>query len=266
MLPFFNVGEVALFAYNFAPVGFLACEGQEVFVQESVALFKVIGNRFGGDASQGKFALPDYRQSIPAAEVVEGNKHTMVRKGLRYCIATEGGFPREGHVPCEFRYIAGVSLFAFDVKDWGTDWIPCDGRKLDIRGNQAVFSLLGNRFGGDARTNFAVPDLTKNAPSGSRYALSLQGNFPSPGDRARSIEALTGEVRLFPYEFEPSGWFQCNGLVLPIMQHTALFALMGNTFGGDARTTFALPDLRKSAPAGMKYCIAAIGGHFPPRP
>jgi len=53
-----------------------------------------------------------------------------------------------------------------------------------------------------------------------------------------------GEVRLFPYNFEPRGWAKCEGQLLLIAQNTALFALLGTTYGGDGRTTFALPDLR----------------------
>jgi len=57
-------------------------------------------------------------------------------------------------------------------------------------------------------------------------------------------EPFLGEIRLFPYTFAPRGWAFCHGQLLPIAQHTALFALIGTMYGGDGRTTFALPDLR----------------------
>jgi microcystin-dependent protein len=53
-----------------------------------------------------------------------------------------------------------------------------------------------------------------------------------------------GEIRAVPYNFAPSGWAFCNGQILPIAQNTALFSLLGTTYGGDGTTTFALPDLR----------------------
>jgi microcystin-dependent protein len=57
-------------------------------------------------------------------------------------------------------------------------------------------------------------------------------------------DPFLGEIRLFPYTFAPRGWAFCNGQVMSIAQNTALFALIGTTYGGDGRTTFALPDLR----------------------
>ena len=57
-------------------------------------------------------------------------------------------------------------------------------------------------------------------------------------------DPFIGEIRLFPYTFAPRGWALCNGQVLSIAQNTALFSLIGTIYGGDGRTTFALPDLR----------------------
>jgi microcystin-dependent protein len=53
-----------------------------------------------------------------------------------------------------------------------------------------------------------------------------------------------GEIRLFAGNFAPSGWALCEGQLLAISQNTALFALLGTTYGGDGQSTFALPDLR----------------------
>ena len=53
-----------------------------------------------------------------------------------------------------------------------------------------------------------------------------------------------GEIRLVAFEFAPPGWARCEGQLLPISENDALFALLGTTYGGDGRTTFALPDLR----------------------
>lgn len=53
---------------------------------------------------------------------------------------------------------------------------------------------------------------------------------------------------MFAGNFAPKGWAKCDGALLPIPQNTALFSLLGTTYGGDGRTTFGLPDLRGSAP------------------
>ena len=57
-------------------------------------------------------------------------------------------------------------------------------------------------------------------------------------------EPFLGEIRMVGFNFAPKGWAFCNGQLLPISQNTALFSLLGTTYGGNGQTTFALPDLR----------------------
>jgi len=57
-------------------------------------------------------------------------------------------------------------------------------------------------------------------------------------------DSFVAEIRVLPYNFAPRGWASCDGQLLPISQNTALFSLLGTTFGGDGKATFALPDLR----------------------
>jgi microcystin-dependent protein len=66
-----------------------------------------------------------------------------------------------------------------------------------------------------------------------------------------NAQAILGEILLVPYTFSPLGFAECNGQLLPISQNTALFSLLGTTYGGDGRTTFALPDLRDRVPVGV---------------
>jgi microcystin-dependent protein len=61
-------------------------------------------------------------------------------------------------------------------------------------------------------------------------------------------EPFIGEVAIFGFNFAPQNWAQCNGQLLSIAQNTALFSLLGTTYGGDGRVTFALPDLRGRLP------------------
>lgn len=68
---------------------------------------------------------------------------------------------------------------------------------------------------------------------------------------ASAQEPLLGEIRVMPYSFCPRGWMESGGQVLPISSYEALFSLYGAQFGGDGRTTFALPDLRGRAPMGI---------------
>ena len=61
-------------------------------------------------------------------------------------------------------------------------------------------------------------------------------------------EPFLAEIRIMSFAFAPRGWALCNGQVLPINQNQALFALLGTTYGGDGRVTFALPDLQARTP------------------
>ncbi|MDX1463305.1 MAG: tail fiber protein [Marinirhabdus sp.] len=65
------------------------------------------------------------------------------------------------------------------------------------------------------------------------------------------MEPFLGQIQAFGFNFAPRGWAKCEGQLLSISQYTALFSLLGTTFGGDGRTTFGLPDLRGRSIVGM---------------
>lgn len=62
------------------------------------------------------------------------------------------------------------------------------------------------------------------------------------------MDPFVAEIRIFPFNFAPKGWAFCNGQLLPISQNTALFSLLGTTYGGDGKSNFALPNLQGMAP------------------
>jgi microcystin-dependent protein len=61
-------------------------------------------------------------------------------------------------------------------------------------------------------------------------------------------DPFVAEIRIFPFNFAPKGWAMCNGQLLPLSQNTALFSLLGTTYGGDGKSTFALPNMEGNAP------------------
>lgn len=75
-------------------------------------------------------------------------------------------------------------------------------------------------------------------------------------------EPFLSEIRLFSFHFAPKGWAFCNGQLLQINQNQALFSLLGTTYGGDGRTTFALPDYRSRVPihSGNGHTLGEKGG------
>jgi microcystin-dependent protein len=77
-------------------------------------------------------------------------------------------------------------------------------------------------------------------------------------------DAFLGEVRAMPYGFAPTGWAPCNGQMLEVGDNTALYSLLGYTYGTDGADTFALPDIPplQGKEGTLQYCIA-LQGIFP---
>lgn len=80
-------------------------------------------------------------------------------------------------------------------------------------------------------------------------------------------DQFVAEIRIMPFNFAPKGWAFCDGQILPISQNTALFSLLGTTYGGNGTSNFALPNLQGSAPlhfgqgSGLSnYDLGQVGG------
>ena len=85
--------------------------------------------------------------------------------------------------------------------------------------------------------------------------------------KAQAADPFLGQIAFVPYNFAPKNWAECNGQLLPISQNTALFSLLGTTYGGNGQTTFALPDMRGrrivddgQGPGLQDYTIGEMGG------
>ncbi len=84
------------------------------------------------------------------------------------------------------------------------------------------------------------------------------------------MDPFVAEIRIFPFNFAPKGWAFCDGQILPISQNTALFSLLGTTYGGDGKSNFALPNLQGMAPmfygqgAGLSLIPSAKRAGRPP--
>ncbi|MCB0807464.1 MAG: tail fiber protein, partial [Bacteroidales bacterium] len=127
--------------------------------------------------------------------------------------------------------------------------VPIPTAKLDVDGTVKATNFQGNgntlTFGGNSNMQ---PSL------GINFIIALQGVYPSwskegeGGDEVKGLDPYIGEITMFAGTFAPVGWALCNGQILQISQYSALFSLLGTTYGGNGTTTFALPDLRGRAP------------------
>lgn len=95
-----------------------------------------------------------------------------------------------------------------------------------------------------------------------RMILSLMALFTFFICGTASAEPFIGEIRWIAFDYVPYGWAACDGSIINIQQNSALYALLGNRYGGDGRTTFGLPDLRGRAPIHVSstHALASAGG------
>jgi microcystin-dependent protein len=257
------IGEVSLYAFNFAPRNWVRCDGRLLPLSQNTALFLLIKNVFGGDGVS-TFALPDY--------------HALAPQSMQYCIALQGVQPNAAPRPAN---LGEIALLPYAPP---TTWLNCNHQMLQRAQYADLFQIIGTSFGGGGSW-FNLPDLRMMPPPFPTGAPAT--TQPQPSARTRRVSqpappsqslycissggglapppAFQGEVRLMPSWSVPAGWVPCKGQSMPINQNQAMFSLLGTNFGGDGRTSFALPNLsRVAVPTGLQYCIST-GGTFPTR-
>lgn len=119
-----------------------------------------------------------------------------------------------------------------------------EGQVLRLRKGQWVADSIRTVALATGPAGGNLPLSVRNPYLGMNYIIATQGIFPSRD----GSEPFIAEVTLFGGNFAPRGYRFCDGSLLSIAQNTALFSLLGTSFGGDGRTTFALPDLRGRVP------------------
>jgi hypothetical protein len=134
--------------------------------------------------------------------------------------------------------------------------------KLDVNGKVRANALILNT--GGSQYDFLMKN-TVNGEVGFRkahgglglhYIICTQGSVPAAGGAPLTVPFL-GQVKLFAGNFAPSGWLFCEGQLLVVSQWPSLFSIIGNTYGGNGTTTFALPDLRGAAAIGAGTAFPA---------
>ena len=246
------VGEIRMFAGNFAPAGWMFCEGQLLPISENETLFQLIGTTYGGDG-ESTFALPDLRGRIP------------IHQGNGFILAETGGAEE---ITLTVNQITGAQL----IRCWRR--LSAGNRHIAAR-QRAVRSLrrdVIHRTALTTRRNMSPRRRSRRWAAASRTRISSRtcastsSSRCSGFSRPRHREAIGGEsdetetlntkertmadpfvaeIRIFPFNFAPKGWAWCDGQLLPLSQNTALFSLLGTTYGGDGKI-----ELRAARPAG----------------
>ncbi len=230
------VGQISLFPYNFAPSGRLFCDGALLPIAENETLFILIGNKFGGDGND-TFALPNIKPPAP---------------DLHYCMSLFGTVNTN-----YYEAIIGETMVT--PASLANNLLPCKGQLLSKTQYALLNMYMGTRFGGDA-SNLALPEL-QSTTAGCEFMIAAQGD---PPDNLSNRSPFLGEILLLPYQQSLQTLLQCNGASLAIAQNTALYTLIGTTFGGGG-TNFQVPNLTSVAPAGYSYYIVTSQAVFPNR-
>jgi microcystin-dependent protein len=156
------IGQTMISAFPINKPGMLECAGQSLPTAQNKLLETLMGNRFGGDGTNN-FNLPDMRSIAPAK--------------CSYVMAMQGLYP--GSRP-EDVFLCTLLLMPYEVPP--TQGLQlCNGDLLPIAQNTALYTLLGNRFGGDGKQTFALPNLSAAAPSKFNYYIFVQGVMPPRG-------------------------------------------------------------------------------------
>lgn len=234
------VGEIRIFAGNFAPAGWEFCSGQLLPISENETLFQLIGTTYGGDG-QETFALPDLRSRVPIHQGQGGglsNRILAETGGTEEITLTVQQLPVHSHTPLANSNAGNEPSPINNV--WAAQSIVNQYTSVTPVVPLGVPSM--SAAGGSQPHENIQPYLCLN------FIISLFGIFPSQSGGNGGAEPFLSELRTFSFNFAPGGWAMCNGQLLPINQNQALFSLLGTTYGGNGQTNFALPDLRARVP------------------
>jgi len=244
------IGEIRIFAGNFAPTGWELCRGQVLPIAQYDVLFNLIGTTYGGDG-QATFALPNLASRVP---IGQGQGPGLTYRNLGDMAGTETVTLTTQQLPAHSHDVQ-ADLFP------GSASSIANGMFARYRGSEFVY---GDNQGGSMAAS-AITATGGNQPHENlqpylavNYIIATQGVYPSPtvaqGQKndvktVQGTDPYLGEIMMAAFGFfVPKGYAACNGQILPIAQNQALFALLGTTYGGDGIRTFALPDLRGRVP------------------
>lgn len=202
------IGEIRAFGGSILDRDWLELDGQSLSIASNTAIFSILGTTYGGDG-RTTFSLPDMRGRVG--------------------VGTGTG--------------PGLQSVRLGEKS-GVETVTLTELNLPSHSHEYETTLTTDPAGSSIANENRQPYL------GLNYVINLFGIYPS-FDRnpfLSSLEGLLGEISMFAGDFAPNSTAPLDGQLLQISRHSALFSLLGTTYGGDGRTTFALPDLRGRTP------------------
>lgn len=237
------LGEIRLFAFDYAPQGWMPCDGTILPINDNEVLFTLLGTTYGGDGVT-TFALPDMRGRIPVG------------------VGMGTGLNKEWKLGEKF----GEEFVTLDVSNLPKHSHELYGTTSQGNTNQPEKSLLASAPLGDfvytltdyfdtymnsestTSVGAAKPIDNMMSTMALNYCIAVKGVHPLSGEDI-TAEPFVGEVKIFANNFVPDGFYPCNGTFLEINRddNIPLFSVIGNKFGGFANVSFKLPYLEDAA-------------------
>lgn len=213
------VGELAWIAHDDIPTGWAIADGSELSISSNQSLFSLLGDMYGGDG-RIRFALPDLRGRAPVA--ADGARRVGSISGVLDDTLTTAQMPAHTH---------------------------------PLPGGGETGSTGGSQPQSNEQPTLAITQLVALAgvfaPSPALATAEDTESQPPISELGHAAEPYLGSVTMFAGNFAPRGFAEAHGQTLPINSNTALFALLWDTYGGDARSNFDLPDLRERLAVGV---------------
>lgn len=233
------MGEIKLFAFNYAPRDFQFCDGTLLTIANNERLFSLLENKYGGDGVN-TFALPDMRGRVPVGvgrgKGLSKNWQLGEKFGEEEVTLTDGNLPSHRH-SCK------VS------SDKGNSGMPRNALLSSTIGAYKIYRPLENKSETVFMHSDSITHTGWNQPHNNmmptmalNYCICTNGIDPR---REEEEEPLIGEIKIFANNFAPHGFKPCNGSRMDINEdnNRALFSLIQYTFGKSG-TNFYLPNLQ----------------------
>lgn len=246
------LGTITGFAGNFAPNQWAYCDGGQISAASAPGYVELVGNSFGGDGVNNA-ATPHLADLV-----------TQSGPSVKKIVCVNGSYYPDNTSPMA---IVGQAVVTERLTQNGI-WLECDGQSLDTGSNSALFSLLGDSYGGDDGPTFNLPNiLPETALDGGPsvdYLIAAKGVYSG----SYPYYGFIGQIQYNSQFFNPPGWVDCNGSTLLITQFSKLFNVLGPQYGGNGISTFALPELPylQAQNGDSLRPIICVDGLFPQHP
>jgi microcystin-dependent protein len=151
-------------------------------------------------------------------------------------------------------HVGAICLFSgvFEINGW----LYCAGQVLPAADFPELYEVIGNKYGGDADTNFALPDLQQQEKElkGARYQIAIANLDNRP-------QYIIGSIFLCVADTPPERCVFCDGSLLRVNEYTPLYTILMARFGGNGTSTFGLPNLTDAEKNlnGARYAICTDG-------